>query len=66
MGMLMKQSDPITGVYPLWDNSDLPLNVLEQAWLVNDLGLGAVATFYIKQHICVYSYSTLRKSRIGR
>ena len=46
MGMLMNQPDPVTGVYPLWDNSQLPLNVLGQAWLVNDLFLGFAAIIY--------------------
>ncbi len=40
MGLLMNQ--PVDGVYPLWDNSVLPLNILGQAWLVNDLLLGMV------------------------
>ena len=46
MGFLLNQPD-VFGIYPLWDNSDLPLNILSQAWLVNDLFLGAAATFYI-------------------
>ena len=47
MGLLLNQPDPATGIYPLWDNSQLPLNVLGQAWLVNDFLLGIVLTFYI-------------------
>ena len=34
------------GEYPLWDNSQLPFNILGQAWLVNDLALAAVAMLY--------------------
>ena len=45
MGLLLNQPDA-AGVYPLWDNSQLPLNILGQAWLVNDLVLGAVAMLY--------------------
>lgn len=45
MGFLLNRPDA-AGVYPLWDNSQLPLNVLGQAWLVNDLALGAVAMLY--------------------
>lgn len=46
MGLMLNQPDAM-GTYPLWDNSDLPLNVLGQAWLVNDLALGAVAMLYV-------------------
>lgn len=45
MGILLNQPNGL-GEYPLWDNSALPLNVLGQAWLVNDLALGAVAMFF--------------------
>lgn len=45
MGLMLNRPD-IWGNYPLWDNSDLPLNVLGQAWLVNDIALGALAMFY--------------------
>lgn len=45
MGLLMNQPDEF-GVYPLWDNSILPFNVFNQAWLPNDIGLGLVATIY--------------------
>ncbi|MDO4532130.1 MAG: putative ABC transporter permease [Coriobacteriia bacterium] len=46
MGLLLNQPDPITGIYPLWDNSHLPFNVLGQAWLVNDFLLGIILTLY--------------------
>ena len=44
MGLLLNQPDPATGVYPLWDNSQLPGNILGQAWLVNDVLLGGLVT----------------------
>ena len=47
MGLLLNQPDPVTGTYPLWDNSKLPGNVLGQAWLVNDVLLGICVTLYI-------------------
>lgn len=46
-GFIQNQPDPVTGEYPLWDNSELPLNILGQAWLVNDILLGAVVTLYV-------------------
>ena len=45
MGLILNQPDA-AGEYPLWDNSELPLNILGQAWLVNDLVLGGVAMLY--------------------
>ena len=45
MGFMLNQPDAF-GNYPLWDNSQLPLNILGQAWLVNDVALGAVAMLY--------------------
>ncbi len=45
MGLLMNQPNA-EGVYPLWDNSQLPLNILKQAWLPNDIILGLVAVTY--------------------
>ncbi|MEA5020785.1 MAG: putative ABC transporter permease [Gordonibacter sp.] len=45
MGFMLNQPNA-AGEYPLWDNSKLPFNILDQAWLVNDLTLGAVATVY--------------------
>lgn len=45
MGFMLNQPNA-AGIYPLWDNSQLPLNVLGQAWLVNDVALGAAAMFY--------------------
>lgn len=46
MGLMLNQPNA-AGDYPLWDNSNLPFNVLGQAWLVNDLALGAVAMLYV-------------------
>ena len=45
-GLLVNQPDE-DGNYPYWDNSRLPLNVFKQAWLVNDLVMGAVAVAYV-------------------
>ncbi|MDY2722974.1 MAG: hypothetical protein SOV20_04015, partial [Coriobacteriales bacterium] len=36
-----------TGTYPYWDNSTLPLNILQQAWLVNDVFIGLAAMVYL-------------------
>lgn len=45
MGLILNQPNA-AGEYPLWDNSVLPLNILNQAWLPNDLLLGACALLY--------------------
>lgn len=45
MGLILNQPDA-AGNYPLWDNSQLPGNILGQAWIVNDVGLDAVAMLY--------------------
>lgn len=60
MGFMLNQPDA-AGVYPLWDNSQLPLNVLGQAWLVNDLALGVVAMLYtwIIYPLCQKAMATL-------
>ena len=46
MGLIINQPDEF-GVYPFWDNSVLPLNILEQGWIVNDLFLGLVSVLYV-------------------
>lgn len=46
MGWLVNQPDA-TGEYPFWDNSQLPLNVFGQAWLVNDMVIGSLAVVYV-------------------
>lgn len=46
IGLLINQPDQF-GEYPFWDNSVLPLNVLGQAWLVNDFFLALVALGYV-------------------
>lgn len=46
IGLLVNQPDEF-GEYPFWDNSQLPLNVLGQAWLVNDFFIGLVAVVYV-------------------
>ena len=45
-GLIVNQPDA-NGKYPFWDNSQLPFNVLNQAWLVNDFFLGFAATIYV-------------------
>ena len=45
-GLLVNRPDE-DGNYPYWDNSKLPLNIFKQAWLVNDLVMGAVAVVHI-------------------
>lgn len=45
MGFLLNQPDAADN-YPLLDNSQLPGNILGQTWIVNDIGLGAVAMLY--------------------
>lgn len=47
MGWMLNRPDPYTGLYPLWDNSNLPGNVFDQAWIVNDILLGALVTMYV-------------------
>lgn len=60
MGLMLNQPNA-AGEYPLWDNSQLPLNVLGQAWLVNDLALGAVAMLYtwVVHPLCVKAFAKL-------
>lgn len=45
-GMIINAPDA-NGVYPLWDNSDLPLNILGQAWLPNDILFALLASVYV-------------------
>lgn len=46
IGLVINQPNEL-GEYPFWDNSVLPLNILDQAWLVNDFFLGLVALAYV-------------------
>ena len=41
------QNQPVDGVYPLWDVSDYPGNILGQAWIVNDIFIGALITLIV-------------------
>jgi uncharacterized membrane protein len=61
MGFLLNRqlSD---GRYPLWDNSELPLSIFGQAWLLNDLVLGAIATLYVW---VIYPFSERALSKIA-
>lgn len=45
-GLIVNQPDAL-GNYPYWNNEGKPLNVLNQAWLVNDFFLGLGSTVYI-------------------
>lgn len=47
IGWIVNQPDPVTGIYPYWDNSQLPGNILDQAWIVNDIAIGVAAMIYI-------------------
>lgn len=47
MRLLVNQPDAITGEYPYWNNSQLPGNILQQAWIVNDIVIGIVGTIYV-------------------
>ena len=47
IGLIVNQPDPLTGEYPYWDNSQLPFNILGQAWLVNDIVIGLMAMIYL-------------------
>lgn len=46
IGLIINQPNEF-GKYPYWDNSQLPLNVFSQAWLVNDLVIGVMAILYL-------------------
>lgn len=46
MGWIVNQPDAL-GEYPYWDNSQLPFNIFQQAWLVNDIFLGLVTLGYV-------------------
>lgn len=46
VGWLVNQPDEF-GEYPFWDNSELPLNIFGQAWLVNDFFIGLMAVLYV-------------------
>ena len=44
-GFIQNQPDEF-GNYPLWDNSHLPGNILGQAWIVNDILISLIMTFF--------------------
>lgn len=46
IGFIVNQPNEF-GKYPFWDNSQLPLNIFGQAWLVNDLVMGFMTMFYV-------------------
>lgn len=45
-GFLQNQPNAF-GEYPLWDNSNLPFNILGQAWLMNDIMISFVISLYV-------------------
>ena len=45
-GFLQNQPNEY-GNYPLWDNSQLPGNILGQAWIVNDVLIAVLLTFFV-------------------
>lgn len=47
IGWMVNQPDPVTGMYPFWDNSHLPGNIFGQAWIVNDIAIGIGAMIYV-------------------
>lgn len=47
IGWLVNQPDPVTGLYPYWDNSQLPGNIFGQAWIVNDIAIAIAAMIYV-------------------
>lgn len=45
MGLIFNQ--PVNGVYPLWDNSNMIGNILGQAWILNDVLYGVLIVLYV-------------------
>ncbi len=66
MGLLLNQPDPTTGEYPLWDNSVLPGNILGQAWIVNDVALGVLATLFTWVAIPILTWTGNRLNRYNQ
>ena len=46
IGILINQPNEM-GIYPFWDNSQLPGNILKQGWIVNDMVIGFMAVLYL-------------------
>ncbi|WP_163226863.1 putative ABC transporter permease [Bifidobacterium choloepi] len=46
IGLIINQPDQY-GIYPYWDNSVLPGNILGQGWIVNDFFIGLLAVAYV-------------------
>ena len=57
------QNRPVNGVYPLWDVSGLPGNILGQAWIVNDVLFGIAITLaaWIIHPVCMRGLSRLSR-----
>ena len=47
LGQGFLQNQPVDGVYPLWDVSTYPGNILGQAWIVNDVLIGLIITVIV-------------------
>lgn len=62
-GLIINQPDA-AGVYPFWDNSQLPGNILQQGWIVNDLVIGTVAMVYLWVIFPLVSTLVERLSRV--
>lgn len=61
IGLIINQPNA-AGVYPFWDNSQLPLNILGQGWLVNDIVIGIIAVVYLWLFYPLISYGLSRMS----
>lgn len=45
MGLIFNQ--PVDGHYPMWDNSQMPGNILNQGWIVNDLLYAVIIVIFV-------------------
>lgn len=61
IGLIINQPNA-AGVYPFWDNSHLPLNILGQGWLINDIVIGVIAVVYLWLFYPLINYALKRMS----
>lgn len=59
MGLIFNQ--PVDGKYPLWDNSIMPFNILNQAWIVNDILYGLIIVVFV-----VWIYPFIQKKLLNK
>lgn len=59
MGLIFNQ--PVNGEYPMWDNSQMPGNILGQGWIVNDLLYGFIIVIYVGLIYPLIQYKGLDK-----